>query len=79
MLVAPFVAVYALVFIYPTVQMVLLSFTDAPLIGAGNWIGIDNYDRLFNDRRFQDGGLEHRLFRAADGGARHAGRRLPSR
>ena len=34
-LVAPFVAIYGLAFIYPTVQMFLLSFTDAPLIGQG--------------------------------------------
>jgi multiple sugar transport system permease protein len=52
-LVAPFVAIYALVFIYPTVQMFLLSFTDAPLIGAGQWVGIENYTRLDNDPRFK--------------------------
>ena len=34
-LVAPFVAIYALVFVYPTIQMFRISFTDAPLIGAG--------------------------------------------
>ena len=32
-LVAPFLAIYALVFIYPTIQMFRISFTDAPLIG----------------------------------------------
>lgn len=52
-LVAPFVAIYALVFIYPTVQMFLLSFTDAPLIGQGQWVGVDNYTRLDNDPRFK--------------------------
>jgi multiple sugar transport system permease protein len=51
-LVAPFVAVYAWLFIYPTIQMVRLSFTDAPLIGAGNWVGLDNYVRLFGERLF---------------------------
>ena len=39
-------------FIYPTIQMVLLSFTDAPLIGAGNWTGLKNYDRLIHDKTF---------------------------
>ena len=34
-LVAPFLAIYALVFVYPTIQMFRISFTDAPLIGAG--------------------------------------------
>ena len=52
-LVAPFVAIYGLAFIYPTVQMFLLSFTDAPLIGQGEYVGVENYTRLPGDRRFQ--------------------------
>ena len=51
-LVAPFVAIYGWMFIYPTIQMVLLSFTDAPLIGAANWTGLKNYDRLIHDKTF---------------------------
>ncbi len=53
-LVAPFVAIYGLVFVYPTIQMFRISFTDAPLIGAGEWVGFENYARLDN-----------RLFRVA--------------
>jgi len=49
-LIAPFVAVYGWLFVYPTIQMVHLSFTNAPLIGAGDWIGFDNYAKLFGDR-----------------------------
>ena len=30
-----------------------LSFTNAPLIGAGKWIGLDNYSALFNDQIFR--------------------------
>jgi multiple sugar transport system permease protein len=52
LLVAPFVAIYALVFIYPTIQMFITSFTDAPLIGSGKWVGFDNYARLPKDRLF---------------------------
>jgi multiple sugar transport system permease protein len=52
-LVAPFVVIYGLAFIYPTVQMFLLSFTDAPLIAQGEYVGIENYTRLPGDRRFQ--------------------------
>ena len=52
-LVAPFVAVYAWMFLYPTVQMVKLSFTDAPLIGEGDWVGLANYVKLFSDRIFR--------------------------
>jgi multiple sugar transport system permease protein len=52
-LIAPFVAIYALVFVYPTIQMFRLSFTDAPLIGDGSWVGVDNYTRLPKDPRFR--------------------------
>lgn len=52
-LVAPFVAIYGLAFVYPTIQMFLLSFTDAPLIGQGEYVGVENYTRLPGDRRFQ--------------------------
>ena len=51
-LIAPFVAIYGWMFIYPTIQMVGLSFTDAPLIGDGNWVGLANYDRLLHDKVF---------------------------
>ena len=51
-LIAPFVAIYGWMFIYPTVQMVAFSFTNAPLIGQGDWVGTDNYTRLIKDRIF---------------------------
>ena len=51
-LVAPFVLIFGWMFIYPTLQMVQLSFTKSPLIGAGEWVGFDNYIRMFNDRTF---------------------------
>lgn len=51
-LILPFVAIYGLVFIYPTIKMFMLSFTDAPLIGAGDFVGLKNYERLTHDRRF---------------------------
>lgn len=52
LLVAPFVAVFGLIFVYPTIKMFLTSFTDAPLIGEGDWVGLKNYERLGRDRRF---------------------------
>ncbi|MCX5494828.1 sugar ABC transporter permease [Kaistia dalseonensis] len=51
-LVAPFVIAYLVLFIYPTYKMVQLSFTDAPLIGEGNWIGWANYIKLASDKQF---------------------------
>lgn len=55
-LVAPFVAIYLWMFVYPTIQMVVLSFQKAPLIvsaeGQSSFIGFDNYLRLFKDPVF---------------------------
>ena len=51
-LVAPFVLVFALVFAYPTFEVIRLSFTDSPLIGGGQWIGLDNFRQLLTDRLF---------------------------
>lgn len=52
-LVAPFLAIYLLVFVWPTIQMFGISFTDAPLIGDGAWVGTENYERLPKDPRFR--------------------------
>jgi multiple sugar transport system permease protein len=51
-LMAPFVAIYGVLFVYPTIKMVEQSLTNAPLIGAGKWVGFDNYFRLASDRLF---------------------------
>lgn len=51
-LVAPFVVVYGVLFVWPTIQMVALTFTKSPLIGWGEWVGFKNYERLWNDRLF---------------------------
>lgn len=52
-LIAPFLATYLLLFAYPTVQMFRTSFTNAPLIGEGQWVGLENYTRLGNDPMFR--------------------------
>jgi multiple sugar transport system permease protein len=51
-LVAPFVLVYAALFVWPSLQMVAMSFTDGGLINVGKWVGADNYVRLIGDRKF---------------------------
>src|SRR5260370_4631724 len=51
-LMAPFVVIYGVLFVYPTIRMVLLSLTNAPLIGPGKWVGFDNFFRLASDRLF---------------------------
>lgn len=52
-LIAPFLAIYGWLFLYPTVQMVSLSFQKAPLIGEGTWAGFTNYIRMFKDPVFR--------------------------
>ncbi|RNF33275.1 sugar ABC transporter permease [Paracoccus methylarcula] len=51
-LILPYVAIFALVFAYPVIEVVRMSFTNAPLIGGGEWIGLGNYIRLFSDKLF---------------------------
>jgi multiple sugar transport system permease protein len=52
LLIAPFTLLYLILFILPTLRVVQLSFTDAPLIGAGKWVGTANFERLFKDFLF---------------------------
>jgi multiple sugar transport system permease protein len=51
-LMAPFIVVYGALFIYPSIRMFLLAFTNAPLIGPGEWVGFKNFQRLWSDRLF---------------------------
>jgi multiple sugar transport system permease protein len=52
--VAPFVIAYLVLFIYPTAKMVQLSFTNAPLIGPGTYVGWANYVRVIRDFLFRE-------------------------
>ena len=52
-LILPFMIAYGILFVYPTLKMIGMTFTDAPLIGDGNWVGLKNYARLFSDRLFK--------------------------
>lgn len=51
-LITPFLVIYGWMFVWPTIQMVTISFTNAPLIGKGDWIGLDNYRALLADPVF---------------------------
>lgn len=52
LLIAPFTLLYAIFFLYPTFRVFQLSFTNAPLIGDGQYVGLANYERLLNDATF---------------------------
>jgi multiple sugar transport system permease protein len=52
LLIAPFTLLYLIFFLYPTFRVFQLSFTNAPLIGEGQFVGLANYERLFNDTAF---------------------------
>ena len=51
-LVAPFLAVFTLFFLVPVYRVVQMSFTDAPLLGGGQWVGLANYEKLLSDKLF---------------------------
>ncbi|MBD5094634.1 MAG: sugar ABC transporter permease [Subdoligranulum sp.] len=50
--VAPFVIVFAIFNIYPVLRTLYLSFTDLKVVGDPNWVGLDNYVRVFTDKFF---------------------------
>ncbi len=50
--VAPFLALYLLIVIYPLVSGMALSFQRVDLFGGGRFVGLDNYARLFADATF---------------------------
>lgn len=51
-LIAPFLIAFGVFFLYPTMRVIQLSFTDAALIGGGEWVGLANYRQLLSDRLF---------------------------
>ncbi|MDX2004766.1 MAG: sugar ABC transporter permease [Meiothermus sp.] len=52
LMVAPFVVVYLWFLIYPSVQVLLMSFTNSDIAGRGNFVGLENYTRLLKDPLF---------------------------
>jgi len=50
--VAPFMVVFALVFITPLVYSIYLSFFRTRLVGGTSFVGIENYLRAFSDAQF---------------------------
>jgi multiple sugar transport system permease protein len=52
LLVAPFLVVYGAFLIYPTVRVIMLSFTNADIAGIGGYIGTANYVKLWKDPLF---------------------------
>ena len=52
LLVAPFILIYLVFLIYPTLRVFQLSFTNSDLSGVGNYNGIQNYVKLFTEPTF---------------------------
>jgi multiple sugar transport system permease protein len=50
--ITPFGAIYLLFFIYPSLRVVQLSFTNSDITGIGEYIGFANYRRLMRDPLF---------------------------
>jgi len=53
--IAPFGALFALVFIVPILYAAYLSFFQQRLLGGDTFVGLDNYVKLFQDPQFWDG------------------------
>jgi multiple sugar transport system permease protein len=61
--VAPFLAVFALVFLAPIVYALYLSlYREQAFFGGKTFVGIDNYVDVFTDGKFWDGALRVLLF-----------------
>lgn len=52
LLVAPFLIVYGAFLIYPTIRVILLSFTNADIAEIGSSFGASNYAKLWKDPLF---------------------------
>ena len=53
-LLAPAIAILAFISLYPFFWLIVLSLQDVDIAG-GDWVGFDNYRRLFRDSRFING------------------------
>ena len=53
-LMAPAIALLAFISLYPFFWLIVLSLQDVGIVG-GEWVGFENYARLFKDPRFKDG------------------------
>ncbi len=52
LMVVPFLVMYLVFLIYPTVRVIMLSFTNADIAGRGHFIGVANYVHLWKDSLF---------------------------
>ena len=53
-LMAPAISVLAFISLYPFVWLIVMSLQNVG-VGAGEWVGLRNYTRLFSDERFLQG------------------------
>lgn len=52
---APFLAVFAFVFVTPVLYALYLSFFRDRLVGGRSFVGVENYAQVFSDPKFWDG------------------------
>ena len=48
----PFIFFFSAFLVYPSLYTVVHSFTNSPLVGWGDWVGFENYVKLFKDKLF---------------------------
>ena len=64
---APFLVTFVLFFLYPLYRVVQMSFTDAPLLGGGDWVGLRELPEAPLGQAVLHRDRQQRLLRAADG------------
>ena len=62
LLLAAFILAYTLLLIYPTIYQITLSLQKAPLVGTGEWVCLENYSKLINDKLFLKALSNTRIF-----------------
>ena len=48
----PFIFFFSAFLVYPSLYTVVHSFTNSPLVGWGDWVGLENYFKLIKDKLF---------------------------
>ncbi|MCR2822986.1 carbohydrate ABC transporter permease [Lederbergia panacisoli] len=53
LMISPYLIVYGIFILIPLIWVFYLSFTNYTPMNPGNWIGFDNFEKLFNDIKFK--------------------------
>ena len=55
MFLLPFMAIFLVFRVWPLIQAVVFSFQDVQGLQGNDWVGLENYQRIFNAPAVHDG------------------------